>query len=457
MPCRYAIANVFNRYKLEKDRIINDLIKDRPLYILSAYGPERELPIQLFGGYPREQSFEELRLRHYELAYQGNQQQAIQEAQNWFNSAEQQIRTALNNIDGAIKYIIDGENEHPNRIDICNGTGATTANTQNPVGSQQKTPAFGQSTSSSGLGPFSSPAKQQPAFSQQQPLTGQGAAFGQPAELGRPTTSFGQPTALAPSFGQPSKPISTFGQPTTSAPAFGQPSAPRPAFGQPSAPSAFNQGSSLGQQPPQGFGAPSVLGSNQASTSGFAQVGNLFSQPSAPSQPSAFGEPSTGPANAFGQQTASSITKPFSQPATAATTNPFAKPAAAPAPAPFSQPATSSNEPLTKPFGQSTISQATVQSQQTYATFSGDRLKSWKGKPVDYVDNVPCIKSQDGGIEKVLFPNGAPALTKSPELPDEMYDEGTKEDYRFMRRNGFFKNGIMPNLPPKRIWCKWDF
>ena len=85
------------------------------------------------------------------------------------------------------------------------------------------------------------------------------------------------------------------------------------------------------------------------------------------------------------------------------------------------------------------------------------RLTTWKGKPVDYIDDVPCIKSPDGGYEKVLFPNGPPPLTKSAELPDEQYDEGTKESYRFMRTKGVFKDGIMPNLPPKRIWCKWDF
>ena len=453
-----------------------DLTEDRPRYILSAYAPEKDLPIQLFGGYPREQSFEELRLRHYELAFQGNQQQAIQEAQTWFTSAEQQIQTALNDIEGAIKYMINGENEHPNRIDICRGKGASATQNQSQGGYQQTSSAFGQPSSTSGFGQPSSLGQPSSAFGQQQSATGQTSLFGQPTQAGRPSTSFGQltstfgqPTSLAPSFAQPSNPISAFGQPTT----------PAPALGQPSAPPAFGQASSLGQQhaPASTLGA---LGSTQQAQSGFSQANNVFGRPSAPAPSNAFSQVPTGSTNAFGQQP-TQTTSGFGQP-TLAVSNPFKKPVAASAPNTFGQTSTASSnlsQPPTQPpnvFGQpsnpfgkaptdssraplGTVAdtQPRPQSQQVHATYAGDRLKTWKGKPVFYEDNVPYIRAQDGELEKIHFPNGPPSLTKSPELPDELYDEGTKEIYKFMSSHGAFKDGIMPNLPPKRAWCKWDF
>ena len=110
---------LFPRYNLDKTLIANDLTKERPLWILSAYGPGRNPPLQLFGGVGRELSFEELRLRHYELAALGSPQKAIQEAQSLVNNAEQQIKNTLDDIDGAVNYIVNGEKQHPNRHDIC--------------------------------------------------------------------------------------------------------------------------------------------------------------------------------------------------------------------------------------------------------------------------------------------------------------------------------------------------
>jgi nucleoporin NUP42 len=64
-------------YSLEKEHIVTDLTADRPQWILSAYGPGRQAPAQLFGGTMREQSFEEMRLLHYMAAASGNSQQAV--------------------------------------------------------------------------------------------------------------------------------------------------------------------------------------------------------------------------------------------------------------------------------------------------------------------------------------------------------------------------------------------
>lgn len=64
-------------YSLDKDAIIADLSTERPQWILSAYGPGRQAPAQLFGGPLREQSFEEMRLMHYMALASGNAQQAV--------------------------------------------------------------------------------------------------------------------------------------------------------------------------------------------------------------------------------------------------------------------------------------------------------------------------------------------------------------------------------------------
>lgn len=65
-----------NSYSLNPDVIVKDLTEERPQWILSAYGPGRDAPEQLWGG-PIEQSFEEMRL-HFEMAAAaGNPQGAV--------------------------------------------------------------------------------------------------------------------------------------------------------------------------------------------------------------------------------------------------------------------------------------------------------------------------------------------------------------------------------------------
>ena len=74
-----------------------------------------------------------------------------------------------------------------------------------------------------------------------------------------------------------------------------------------------------------------------------------------------------------------------------------------------------------------------------------------------YVDDEPCFKRNDGALERIWFPDGPQPFSKSPEVPDEAYDEAAKENYIYMKEHGAFKNGIMPLLPPKREWVDWDF
>ena len=64
-------------YMLDRDTIVTDLSTERPQWILSAYGPGRQAPAQLFGGPLREKSFEEMRLLHYFGQASGNAQQAV--------------------------------------------------------------------------------------------------------------------------------------------------------------------------------------------------------------------------------------------------------------------------------------------------------------------------------------------------------------------------------------------
>ena len=498
------MLTLISRYKLDKAIIINDLSKERPQWILSAYGPGRDAPLQLFGGYPREQSFEELRVRYYELAAQGNKQQAIQEAQALVNNADQQIQTALNDVDGAIKYIINGGNEHPNRLDVCRAKGVAQTQPQTLTSNQQTALTFGQPSGSTLSQPsqpsafgmpsatsfgqpsatFGQPSAPTSSFGQPSASTfgqpSQPSSFGQPSTLGRPTTSFGQPSSTfgkpsisAPTFGQPSAP-GPFGKPSISAPTFGQPSAPGP-FGAPLQQASNVFGNSSG---PDSLPQPTATANNPFGQPLAPTHSSPFGKPSAPSQPTAFGRPSTSnPSPAFGQpalsgattgfsQTSTAPSNPFAQPTTPSTTSTFGLPSIA-APVSFGQRATSQNlgpsstvQPLTGPAPnrldvRSTSGQGTngVQIQKD----SHNKVTSWKGMSVRYFDDEPCYKGNDGNWQRIWFPDGPPVFAKTVELPDEAYDEATKANYTHLRQTGTFKDGVMPALPPKRQWCNWNF
>ena len=64
-------------FSLHKDTIQKDLAEERPSWLLSAYGPGRDAPEQLWGGYPIEQSFEEMRLHYMTGEASGNAQGAV--------------------------------------------------------------------------------------------------------------------------------------------------------------------------------------------------------------------------------------------------------------------------------------------------------------------------------------------------------------------------------------------
>ncbi|MCJ1289156.1 hypothetical protein MMC34_000688 [Xylographa carneopallida] len=447
-------------YHLDRELIKTDLSGEKPIWTLSAYGPGRGAPLQLFGGYPREQSFEELRLRYYELASSGNQQQAVQEEQQLVANAEQQIQSALNDINGAIKYIVSGENEHPNRIDICAGRGAPLNQAQAASTNQAAPNAFGQPPS---FGQPSAPA---------QPTS----AFGQPSAFGKPATSFGQP----PQLGKPANPFSTstpsFGQPAP----FGAPSTP--AFGQ-RAPlgvpptSAFGQPASLGAQPTPAFGQPTVFGQPASSAPAFGQASNptSFGQPSnlfAKAQAPAFGQPtpSTGFANqpvpAFGGGLGGGGggSGGFNNSPTPAPTNLFGRPAPPSqptsfgptptnAPSPFSQPAPSAFHPAAA----SSLSSTTPSAAGPTRKDASGRLLTWHGRPISYVDDEPCFRRADGAWEKVWFPDGTPSWSRAIDVPEGWWTEEVAAQYRYAQERGEWMGGRVPDVMPKREWVSWDF
>ncbi|KAI1170592.1 hypothetical protein F4777DRAFT_568567 [Nemania sp. FL0916] len=336
-----------NPYKVTKDGIRGDLTEERPSWVLSCYGPGKDAPEQVFGGYPREQSLEEIMVH---IRGSANKQQALDEVGVLRSQAEQQIQAALRNLDGAVSFVLAADNNHPNRNDVCKQN--TIQGGTNGVFLSKAGSAEDPSTTNTGANqnPFSTTTTTTPA----NPFGGGNGgtpAFGQPSALGQkpnpfstaPTPQFGQPSQMghtAPAFGQPS-------QMGASAPAFGQPSqmgASAPAFGQPSqmgaAAPAFGQPSTLGPKPSP-FSAPASSGASP-----FARVGQpAFGQPSQMGQSAnPFGAP-TAPAaapaaNPFSQtNSAASGASPFSQlggQGASSNTSPFGQPAAA-AQNPFSQ------------------------------------------------------------------------------------------------------------------------
>ncbi|KAM7217507.1 nucleoporin AMO1 [Rhypophila decipiens] len=405
--------NQMDNYGISVDMIQRDLVNEKPGWILSAYGPGKDAPEQLFGGYPREQSFEEIRWYFMEGLAKGNPNAALQEINQIYDQADKQMQTVLRDVNGAIKYVQEAAQKHPNRIDVCKQGTSTQPNTapwsqQNQTSNAfgqpaQPSNAFGGTTTTTGafgqpaaLGqkpnPFGAPAFGQPsqpttsafgqpaqpassAFGQPSAIGGSSAfgnpAFGQPAQpaaspfgqasaLGvKPnafgTPAFGQPTQPTSAFGQPSQPTSAFGQPSQPTSAFGQPSQPTSAFGQPSQPaSAFGQPAALGQKP-NPFGAPATGASPFGAVAGnnTQATTGVFGQPAQQEKPNPFGQPATAPTtSAFGQPSQPGTTSAFGQPATTTTTSPFGQPAAANPPAatnPFGQPTAA--PPAANPFG----------------------------------------------------------------------------------------------------------
>ncbi|KAI3339510.1 hypothetical protein F4824DRAFT_455594 [Ustulina deusta] len=489
-------------YKITKDMIRTDLANERPTWILSCYGPGKEAPEQLFGGYPREQSLEEVMVY---IRGSANPQQAISEVTALHNQAEQQIQTTLGNIDGAFQFVLAGANKHPNRIDICaqntmegGTTGVFAVKTgfaDNPL----------TSNTSANQNPFSTTTQSNP-FSSGTP------AFGQPSTLGQrpnpfgaaPTSQFGQPSqmgAAAPAFGQPS-------QMGASAPAFGKPSTlgqgPSPfAAASAGAPSPFSQASQ-----PTPFGAPAASSANPfgqpggtlSGVSPFAQVPGATTSTASPfGQPAALNPfaqgaaskdqsmdtsaPEPAPSNPFNQQPNTNIGSntqlgnPFGNPNSGpanVVTNPFSQGMSQNQPTqthPFQTPSSTANKP--GPYAPGSTKQHPPAESYMAKAMNG-QIAAFKNQPIVYKwkvndryqdqappnpsldQQIPGIRKPDGTWRKILFPGGPPAYNKDTEPDATQYDATVKATYDQMAASGRFQ-GAMPEVPPMREDCLWTF
>ncbi|KAF4449765.1 hypothetical protein F53441_6960 [Fusarium austroafricanum] len=468
--------NPAEKYSITTDAIEKDLTNEAPQWILSAYAPGRDAPGQLFGGYPREQSFEELRLHFMMGKASGNEQQALNEAQELYAQAQQQMQTALRDVKGAIEFMVGAENNHPNRHDICKegtqgapfgeflvgkrpkSTIPDTGAQSNPLGSNNNTSSpFGGSASTAGSAfgqPSTLGAKPSafgaPAFGQLSQPSAQTSAFGQPSQLGQAASAFGKPSQPS-AFGQPSQPGSAFGQPSAlgakpspfGAPAFGQASQPNTqgnVFGQPTQPnaqgSAFGQASQLGQKP-NPFGAPS--GTNNSSP--FGAVANNNNAPAA----NPFGAPSGGvtnnqTANPFGSNSnnnqSNAAANPFGQPSQPGQGNsPFGQPSNVAKPAasnPFGTSNAAPGQPANNPFGQPSQPQsngfASQNNQQPASNPFGQPSQPKQGNPFGQPSNPIPATANPFAAAQPQKP-AATAASTSPYAPGSSRQHPPVESY----------------------------
>lgn len=93
------------------------------------------------------------------------------------------------------------------------------------------------------------------------------------------------------------------------------------------------------------------------------------------------------------------------------------------------------------------------------------RLRMFKGKAVVYEPpknegdkEEPVIRNFDGSLTKIWFPNGAPPYNPDTEgAAGAGYDEKTLSRWKAFAQTGRFDDGVMPEVPPMREFCTWDF
>lgn len=339
-----------------------------------------------------------------------------------FQKADEQNKNALQNVDGAIKYVIEGESRHPNRWDICkakeNHMPQTTTGTSSQIGFDQ------QSTGGSSLGKpndstnFRSPSQ---------------TTFGKPSTT--PSAAFGQPGGV------------TFGQPSHSQPAV---------FGQPAGMSG--QSNFQSEQPST---SRSPFSATTETPNPFPRTTNPFDH--SQSRKEVSGAPRNSP---FGMSSAPSTSSPFAP--QSAVQSGFAS-QKMDGPNPFSPNTQSVFNPK---MGENAFKQDSARQQgQAYTAAGGNgrqsanasiqkdnsgKLQVWNGNGVSYLNGEPCYRGNDGNWRRIWFPDGAPKFVNSEGLKDDFYDDATKESYEHLANVGMFKEGVVPLIPPKREWCDWN-
>lgn len=432
-----------------------------------------------------------------------------------------QVSSIVNDVQGALRHyqntsIPDSENRQKQLIQSTGRLSAAQTQSNGFGQSSQSSGGFAAPTRP-GFGAASTLNASKPAFGGPSTLGG-GSAFGKPSGLGGGGATFGQPGGAsaasgfgaASSLGQQSSPFgvgnqqkpSPFGQPAQSnggfgtppqQPAFGQSafgaSAAKPAFGQAGGGFGNTSGPAFGQAG-SGFGA--------ASKPAFGSSSSPFGQAAQPPAAGGFGsqqQQQEANGSAFGQATAFGASKPSpfgapqqqqqgsggfgqaSQPA-ANNSSPFGAPASTAKPNPFAAPSAQSSQQSTfgrtsQPFG---AAPATPQTPQWPNTPAITNPTIWKNKRVVYSDKDPqhkrpCYEVPDprfastGGnrLERIWFPAGpppGPAFTAEA-LP-HVYEDATigpqlREAYEHVSKTGLFKDGLIPEIPPKKEWISFDF
>ena len=352
-------------YGVTQETIETDLRLERPQWLMSCYGPGKDPAVQLLGGYPLEQSFEEVRAEHYLAITAGDSQAGVENEAKLAQQSNGQVTSVLQNTKGALTFLENGAKTHPNRLEII----AAGSDFVRLVDAAYLSHQWATRPTSFGAN-----------FKFDAPLA---PAMPQPTVPTPATTTFA-PLLKDPgsTISDPSIPASKVGsQAPNQTPAF-----PSPANTLLSATSLPNTSSNV----PEGF-------NQQPQGAQPFQQGSLTQQPN--------GGPSLQQANGM----------PYIP------TGPISTP-----------------------------------DLSTYAQFSNGRLMSWKGKQVTEIDGQMCYRREDGQWERIWFPNGAPELPTASDIPEDIYMEDVKDDFGYLGANGAFKNGAMPELPPKAGWARFD-
>ena len=406
-----------------------DLSKEQlPEWPFSCYGPGKDAPLQLFGGQPREASPEEFRLRFYELASQGRIPEAKGEEDSMRVTAQQQVQKALSDLRGAVRYIRDGANKHPNRFDVIAGR-AQNENQDGFGGAEAKqTGAFGRMTATPNAGnPFG------------QPSTPSSNPFLKPPQQANP---FAKPGDVKPNpFARPGD-----SQSTSQNGGFGQASNPFARPGDQKVPGPFEPGA---PQNPFNRNAPGnapAFAPNNPTTN----TTNPFSR-----------NPVVNPfTNTIAHQRQTGAFNQNSAFPTSSSSNGFPPPPSASG----SSPAEPSDEPpALGPDRFSILDELRPNAPNNPAAreFRNGKLVRFRNCPVAYqklneeqADSpiYPFFQDEKKEVHRIWNEAtretpGAKGDSGPLDPTEDLYDQGTVDGLRFMVQNGVFKDGVMPLLP----------
>ena len=504
-----------NQFHVRAEDIQADLSNERPIWELSSYGPGRGAPLQLIDG--ADQSPEEEHLLHWTAVNSGSFQKAAENQQRLEQKRGQltgQIQTILGNLNGAVDYVLAGANQQPNRFSYLidnESSRSASQSAQSGVGGITRnadTANYYDASATASIAP------QQPLAPQMQSSAPHASSFDAPSAIGQKTSAFGQPSALGggATFGQPSTPVGsgTFGQASAlgqQQPAFGQagfgqpkPSAPQ---GLGSKPNPFAQASTQAQpafgqptfgQPSQQTQSQNPFGQQQQPTQSpfggqqqpqaqvqFAQPG--FGQPSqqVPSTPGNIFSPGGTNHNRMSGPTPTDTTHTMSG---AQGDSIFANGSSQQQP---QNGASMQHQPngfgaQPQPSQMNGITGKATPDPGSYMQLHPNgSLARWKGQPVHFYQQSQDPESgrtteahytypnqnNGGKEERIWFPQGPAteqdgSLKPNPDLvglPEDYEGEkggAVKHIYDYVRDNWQFEDGVMPELPPKKNWVRYD-